>query len=83
MLFTNKVPERIKRGQTVTVKLELSAQEEALLLADNGTSAFKQSIRVGRQNPNFYEVTEGLKPGDLVITSSYDNFGDKDVLVLK
>ena len=100
MLFTNKVPERIKRGQTVTVKLELSAQEEALLLAkggfyqttggnwvyilrENGASAFKQSIRVGRQNPNFYEVTEGLKPGDLVITSSYDNFGDKDVLVLK
>ena len=100
MHFTDKVPERIKRGQTVTVKLELSAQEEALLLAkggfyqttggnwvyilkEDGASAFKQSIRVGRQNPNFYEVTEGLKPGDVVITSSYDNFGDKDVLVLK
>ncbi len=100
MLFTGKVPTRIKRGQTITVKLELSAQEEALLLArggfyqttggnwvyiinEDGVSAYKQPIRVGRQNPNFYEVTEGLKPGDKVITSSYDNFGDKDVLVLK
>lgn len=100
MVFTGKVPTRIKRGQTITVKLELSAQEEALLLARggfyqttggnwvyvldaDGASAYKQSIRVGRQNPNFYEVTEGLKPGDKVITSSYDNFGDKDVLVLK
>jgi len=100
MLFKGKVPTRIKRGQTITVKLELSAQEEALLLArggfyqttggnwvyilkEDGATAFKQPIRVGRQNPNFYEVTEGLRPGDLVITSSYDNFGDKDVLVLK
>ena len=100
MLFTGKVPTRIKRGQTITVKLELSAQEEALLLArggfyqttggnwvyilnTDGASAYKQPIRVGRQNPNFYEVTEGLQPGDKVITSSYDNFGDKDVLVLK
>ena len=100
MVFTGKVPTRIKRGQTITVKLELSAQEEALLLARggfyqttggnwvyvlsaDGESAYKQAIRVGRQNPNFYEVTEGLKPGDKVITSSYDNFGDKDVLVLK
>ena len=100
MLFTGKVPTRIKRGQTITVKLELSAQEEALLLArggfyqttggnwvyilnSDGASAYKQPIRVGRQNPNFYEVTEALQPGDKVITSSYDNFGDKDVLVLK
>jgi len=53
------------------------------VLSKDGSSAFKQAIRVGRQNPNFYEVMEGLKPDDVVITSSYENFGDKDVLVLK
>lgn len=38
-------------------------------------------IRIGRQNPQFYEVLEGLEPGEKVITSSYDNYGDSDVLV--
>lgn len=100
MVFTSMTPEGIKRGQTLSVKLELSAQEEALLLARggfyqttggnwvyvvDGTSgtARKRDIKINRQSPNHYEVTGGLEPGDVVITSSYDNFGDKDELVLK
>ena len=46
-------------------------------------NAVKKNIKVGKQNPNFYEVTAGLQPGEMVITSSYDNFGDKDELVLQ
>ncbi len=45
--------------------------------------AYRREIRIGRQNPTFYEVMEGLEPGERVITSSYDNFGNVDRLVLK
>jgi HlyD family secretion protein len=100
LVFTDETPKNIKRGQSVSIKLELSAEEKGLLLArgsfyqktggnwiylvEPGSNvARKQNIKVGRQNPNFYEVLEGLKPGDVVIVSSYDNFGDKDELILK
>ena len=46
-----------------------------------GTKAVKREIRIGRQNPQYYEVLEGLEPGEKVITSGYDTFGDSDVLV--
>ena len=48
-----------------------------------GTKAFRRKIRIGRQNPQYYEVLEGLDPGEKVIISSYDNFGEHDVLMLK
>ena len=100
LVFTDEAPKNIKRGQSVSIKLELSAEEKGLLLArgsfyqktggnwiylvEPGSNvARKQNIKVGRQNPNFYEVLEGLRPGDVVIVSSYDNFGDKDELILK
>lgn len=100
MIFTGDTPEGIKRGQSVSVKLELSAEEEGRLLARGGFyqttggnwvylvdpssgNAFKRDIRLGRQNPNYYLIEEGLDIGDVVIVSSYENFGDKDELVLK
>ena len=46
-----------------------------------GTKAVKREIRIGRQNPQYYEVLEGLESGERVITSGYDNYGDSDVLV--
>lgn len=49
----------------------------------DGTKATKRSVRIGRQNPQYYEVLEGLAPGDKVIISSYDSFGDKDELLIK
>ena len=47
----------------------------------DGNKAVKREIRIGRQNPQFYEVLEGLEPGEKVITSGYDNFGDNEVLI--
>ena len=100
MIFTGEAPDGIKRGQSVSVKLELSAEEKGRLLAKGGFyqttganwvyvldpqtgNAYKREIRVGRQNPNFFLVEEGLIDGDIVVVSSYENFGDKDELVLK
>ncbi len=48
-----------------------------------GDFASKRSIRIGRQNTNFYEVMEGLEPGEEVIISSYDSFGAKEKLVFR
>ena len=100
MVFTDATPTGIKRGQSVSVKLELSAEERVMLIARGGFyqttggnwvyvidpatgNARKRTIRLNRQNPNYYEVTSGLSEGDVVIVSSYDNFGDKEELVLK
>jgi HlyD family secretion protein len=48
-----------------------------------GDLATKRQIRLGRQNTQVFEVLEGLEPGERVVTSSYDNYGDIDKLVLK
>ena len=51
------------------------------VLSPDGSKAVKRDIKIGRQNPQYYEVVEGLESGERVITSSYDNFGESDVLV--
>jgi len=53
------------------------------LMDESGDFAFKHAIRLGRQNADVYEVIEGLKAGDRVITSSYDTYGDIDKLILR
>jgi HlyD family secretion protein len=100
MVFLDELPESIKRGQSVTIKLELSAEEEALLLARGGFyqstggnwvyvvdpasgRAFKRAVQIGRQNPTAYEILSGLQAGEVVITSSYETFGDKEELVIQ
>ena len=52
-------------------------------VSDDGQKAYKVNIQLGRYNTDNYEVLEGLKPGDKVITSSYENYGDIQELVLK
>lgn len=52
------------------------------VLEPDGKRATKQNIRLGRKNTEHYEVLDGLKPGDRVIISSYENFGNNDVLIL-
>ena len=52
------------------------------VLAPEGDRAYKRQIRIGRQNPQYYEVLEGLEPGERVIVSGYENYGDNDVLIL-
>lgn len=53
------------------------------VLGPEGDRAYRREIRIGRQNPQYYEVLEGLEPGEQVITSSYEHFGKNEVLVLK
>jgi HlyD family secretion protein len=101
MQFLDKVPDGIRRGQTLQIRLALSDETQALLLAkggfyqqtggnwvfklsSDGRTAYKvEGIQLGRQNPDYYEVISGLKPGDKVVTSSYENFGNMQELVLK
>jgi len=100
MEFVGEKPQGIRRGQTLQIRLALSDETEALLLAkggfyqqtggnsifklsDDGRTAFKVEIQLGRQNPDYYEVLKGLKPGDKVITSSYENYDKMQELILK
>lgn len=100
MLFSSEVPDNIKRGQTIQMRLQFSTPTEALILKrggffqqtggnwvylvdPSGDYAIKRNIKLGRQNTRFYEVLEGLEEGEQVVVSSYENFGNKDKLVLK
>lgn len=100
MQFVGEVPKGIRRGQTLQIRLALSDESEAILLAkggfyqqtggnwifkvsESGNTAYKVNITLGRQSPDYFEVLEGLKPGDKVVTSSYENYGDMQELVLK
>jgi len=100
MEFTKEIPQGIRRGQTLQIRLALSAETQAVLLpkggfyqqtggnwvfkvSDNGKTAYKVNVQLGRQNPDYYEVINGLQPGDKVVTSSYENYGDMQELVLK
>ena len=53
------------------------------VVTPDGSRATKRDIRIGRQNPQYYEVLEGLSAGEQVITSGYDSYGDNDVLILQ
>ncbi len=53
------------------------------VLDESGERAYRRMIRIGRQNPQYYEVVEGLQAGERVITSGYENFGTNEVLILK
>jgi HlyD family secretion protein len=100
MEFDGPVAQGIRRGQTLQIRLALSDETQALLLAkggfyqqtggnwvfkvsESGNTAYKVDIRLGRQNPDYYEVLDGLKPGDKIVTSSYENYGNMQELVLK
>lgn len=53
------------------------------VLDDDGVTARRRKIRIGRQNPQYYEVLEGLQEGEQVVTSGYDTFGDNERLIIK
>lgn len=53
------------------------------VLDKNHNIAYRKNIKIGRQNPMFYEVLDGLEPGEMVIVSGYDTYGDAAKLVLK
>ena len=100
MEFDRTVPDGIRRGQTLQIRLQLSERTKALLLPrggfyqktggqwvfvlnNSGTEAMKKAISLGRQNPDYFEIVNGIKAGDKVVTSSYDNFGEVDKLIIK
>lgn len=53
------------------------------IIDKSGSSAVKRTIKIGRQNPQYYEVLDGLEAGEKVITSSYENYGETEKLILK
>ena len=100
MQFEGEVPQGIRRGQTLQIRLAFSDEVQAIQVAkggfyqqtggnwifkvsEGGKTAYKVDIQLGRQNPDYYEVLEGLKPGDKVVTSSYENYGNMQELILK
>lgn len=101
MEFVGKVPQGIRRGQTLQILLALSEERTAVLLpkggfyqqtggnwiykvSADGTKAYKVDMQLGNVSTDYYEVLQGLQPGDKVVTSSYENYGnDMQELVLK
>ncbi len=100
MEFISEIPEGIRRGQTLQIRLALSDETQAVLVPkggffqqtggnwifkvkEDGSKAYKVDVQLGRQNPDYYEVLSGLQPGDKVVTSSYENYGNMQELVLK
>lgn len=90
-------PQRLRRGQTVRMRLQIGEPVDTLMLANgafyndtggqwvyvvdqNTASATRRTVRFGRRNPDAIEVLDGLNEGDEIITSSYDNFADFDVV---
>lgn len=53
------------------------------VLDKDGRKAYRRNIRIGRQNPEYYEVLEGLEPGERVIVSGYESYRDNEILVLQ
>jgi HlyD family secretion protein len=98
MNFVGDVPPGMRRGQSLRLRIELGQSSQELLLAMggfykdtggnwvfvvDGGRAVRRDIKLGRKmGSEYFEVLEGLKPGDKVITSSYENFGNNEVLIL-
>ena len=85
LVFTGEMPENVRLGKSFRVQIELGQPEQALVVPrgnfyqqTGGQWIYKT---IGRQNPRQYEITEGLQPGDLVIVSGYDTFGEAEELV--
>ena len=98
LVFTGEMPENVRVGKSFRVQIELGQPEDALVMPRgnfyqatggqwiykvNGDKAVRVPLTIGRQNPQQYEITEGLQGGDLVIVTGYDNFGEAEELILK
>ena len=53
------------------------------VLDPSGKKAYRRKIKIGRQNPQYYEVTEGLEAGEKVVVSSYESYKDNEILILE
>ena len=98
LVFVGEMPENVRVGKSFRVQIELGQPEDALVMPRgnfyqatggqwiykvNGNKAIRVPLTIGRQNPQQYEVTEGLQAGDKVILTGYDTFGEAEELILK
>ena len=98
LVFTGEMPENVRVGKSFRVQIELGQPEDALVMPRgnfyqatggqwiykvNGDKAVRVPLVIGRQNPQQYEVSEGLQAGDQVIVTGYDTFGEAEELILK
>ncbi|MCQ9640957.1 HlyD family efflux transporter periplasmic adaptor subunit [Chryseobacterium sp. WG14] len=96
--FTDKKPDNLKIGMTFGLKLKLSADTQSTMISKGsffketngkwifvvkGNKAEKRTISLGRENPLYYEVVSGLKPGETVITSDYSDLKKYEILDIK
>jgi len=98
LLFVDKAPENIRTGLSLQVRLELSETNTAIIIPrgnffhafggqyvyvlDENVKAHKRKIRIGRQNPSYYEVLEGLEVGEKFITSSYESYKNFETITI-
>jgi len=99
LVFAKKAPKSITIGQSVQVRLELSKAQESILLPrgnyfqssggqyvfvlDEAGEAHKRIIKLGSQNPSYYQVLEGINEGEKFISSSYDAFKNYETVKIK
>jgi len=99
LVFVNEAPKAITIGQSVQVRLELSKAQKSLMIPrgsyfqssggqfvfvlDDKGEAHKRIIKLGSQNPSYYQVLEGLSEGDKFISSSYDDFKNYETIEIK
>jgi len=99
LVFKNEFPENLRMGMSFSIKLFLSESSESLLIPkgsfyqetagkwvfvlDGENKAVRRNIQLGRENPIYYEIISGLKVGDKVITSSYEDYKNVELLNFK
>ena len=98
LVFVDEMPENVRVGKSFRVQIELGQPEDAIVVARGnfyqatggqwiykvvGDKAIRVPLTIGRQNPQQYEIAEGLNPGDKVIVTGYDTFGEAEELILK
>ena len=99
LTFINTPPKSITIGQSIQVRLELAKAKESLLLPrgtyfqssggqfvfvlDGNGEAHKRAIKLGSQNPSYYQVLDGVSEGEKFISSSYDAFKNYETVKIK
>jgi HlyD family secretion protein len=97
LTFTGARPDNIRTGQTYYINLELGQPTQGIIIPRGafyqttggnwifvveGNKAVRRPVKIGRQNPQYYEVLEGLNPGEKVIVSSYEMYKNNEVLMI-
>ena len=98
LVFVSEIPKSITIGQSIQVRLELSKAQESLMIPrgnyfqssggqyifvlDGEGEAHKRNIKLGNQNPSYYQVLDGLTKGERFISSSYDDFKNYETILI-